>query len=351
MNGDKENFDLTPLPTNSPLDSTSDPLTGRFPINVDPSPITVLPLQHPEVYHGEPKPIQNPVTFATPYVHIPLSQYNGSHGFSDYESSQIALALALSQSASEVKSDPHDVFLSFMESFHNKKFAEALSLYENADLEAKQLIDSELEEIPWRISSEYCFKDNKLQWINSWVKIGWWSKEVCEISPQFSKGKWFSESSKHPAAINTNCFDCVVWEGKGKAMLHRLLAHGNRVNIELAFSDGFLIPVNVAFKGPKDFSNVFDLAVAEVGSLDPLEQHDLDILRIGHKVTTCQDGTKMKLFRGCTIGASFIPESELIVSELIADDLEDTGALEDLHDSMDEDEVEITDGPESEIPN
>lgn len=346
MNGEKENLDLTPLSNNFPSVLAPIPLTGAGPINVDSN---IINLQDPEESHS----VHNLVTFSTPnrYVNIPLSHYNGTHGDSDYESAQIALVLALSQSISEVKSDPRDLFLSFMESFHNKKFAEALSVYESADTEAKQLIDSELDEIPWRISSEYYVKDNKLQWINSWVKIGWWSKDECETSPQFSKGRWGSESSKHPAAINTNCFDCVVWEGKDKAMLHRLLVHGNRVNVELTFSDGFLIPVNVAFKSPKDLSNIFDLAVAEVGSLDPIEQHDLDILRIAHNVITCQDGTKMKLFRGCTIGTYFIPESELIVSELIARDLEDTVSLEDLHDSMYEDQVEITDDPESEISN
>lgn len=323
MNDDKDNIDLIPLP-------------GTFPLNV-----------------GSDTPLPDPlVTFSNnnfsprSYVDIPLSQYNGSHSHYEYENSQIALALALSVSAAEVKADPHDVFLNFMESFHNKKFSEALAIYENADIEAKQLIDSELDEIPWRIASEYLLKDKRLHWIYSWAKIGWWNQEICEIPPQYSKGKWLTEETKHPFAINTNHFDCVVLEGRGKEMLHKLLAHGNSVNIELEEADGVLIPVNVAFKGPKSTSNVFDLAVVEVGSLDPLENHNLDILRSHYKTVSCQDGSKMKFFRGCTIGTAFIPESKLTVSELIEThlveaELEDTVQLETPVQRSDDDDKEV----------
>lgn len=330
MNNDKDNIDVTSLPSTFPLNSGSDtPLPSTFPLNVGSDP---------------PLP-ESLATFSTDsisprsYEDIAFFRYNGSHSQCDYENSQIALALALSASAAEIKTDPHEVFLNFMESFHGNKFSEALTIYKNGDIESKQLINFELDEIPWRVASEYLIKDKRLHWINSWVKIGWWHQEIFEIPPQYSKGQWLTEDIKHSNAINTNYFECTVLEGKGKEMLHKLLAYGNIVNIELEQSEGYLIPVNVAFKYPKSMSNVFDLADVEVGSLDPLEDHSLDILRVHNKTVSCQDGSKIKFFRGCTIGAAFIPESEIVASELIEGNLEDTTTLADVDDLVNEEEI------------
>lgn len=253
--------------------------------------------------------VLDPFVSLYPRNNINISQYNGSHGFSEFENSQIALALAMELSSTDVKVFSHEVFMNFMELFHSKKISDAFKIYENADIESKQLIDSELDEIPWRISSEYFIDNDKIYWINSWIKIGWWPNDECEISPQFNKGVWLPDPTTNSSAISTNCFRCVVWEGKDKEMLFKLLNNENRINIELKLSDGYLIPVDVAFKCPKNKSHIFDLAVVEIGSLEPIDTNSLDILRIRHKTISRENGDKIVLFKGCAIGTSFIPES------------------------------------------
>ena len=239
-----------------------------------------------------------------------VSAYNGKLGKSEKENADLALSLALSASAAEVIPEPDEVYLSFIEAFYAKKFTLANNIYDNAIDEAKQLIDFDLEEIPWRVSCEYYYNNGKVQWLNSWIKIGWWNSEECELSPQFSKGEWSYDNTNNPAAINTKCFEAVVWSGKGKDMIHKLMRADARANVEFEFTNGFLIPIDVAFTQAKSPKNILDLTQVEVGHFDPREDHNLDILRTALKSITRIDGTKLDMFRGCAIGAAFIPESD-----------------------------------------
>jgi hypothetical protein len=259
-----------------------------------------------------------------PFI-LDVSKYNGNYGANEKENSELALSFAIAQSVKEIIPEPDEVYITFMEALDRKDLAAANDIYFNCQDEAREVIDSELDEIPWRVSCEYYILNGKLQWLNSWIKIGWWNSEECELSPQFNKGTWLSDARDDPTAINTNCFESVVWSGKSKDVIHRLIRAGSKVNIEFEFLDGFLTPIDVAFTGVKSSKNILDLAEVEVGQLDAHHHHELDILRTLKQSVTLPNNTTIKKFRGCAIGAAFLPEQDppFFNDEIIYDNVDD----------------------------
>lgn len=230
------------------------------------------------------------------------------------EELEIALALSVTED-SESKVDPIFVFSDFMDLFYDKDFPKALELYSSSNDELKELIDYELDQIPWRISCEYLFNDGKVCWFNTWIKIGWWPEDEFELSPQLGEGNWFSESGSLRSGINSNCFQCTVWKGKGKEMIHKLLSVGPKTNLELEFVNGSLVPINIAFKRRLSPDNIFDLTRVETGSFIPLPEEKLDTFRIFDHSVENSDGTSMFHYKGCSLGHFLIIEDFRIMSE------------------------------------
>jgi len=58
--------------------------------------------------------------------------------------------------------DSNMILAKFISLLHTNNFNEAISLYYSSTGDAKQLIDHELDKIPWRISVEYKEDNGKL---------------------------------------------------------------------------------------------------------------------------------------------------------------------------------------------
>lgn len=245
-----------------------------------------------------------------------VKEYNGyySNDFNKNQNLAIEIALAESVAGVNLNPEPLDVYLNFMAEFHAKNWKNALKIYNETDNEARQFIDSELDTIPWRISSEYYY-DGTLHWSNSWIKIGWWPEDDFELSPQLIKGSWLTSTVGSPRNISTKSFACVVWKGSEKKTLLCLMECSETTNVKLELQDGFLVPVAFAFVGAKDYAPFIDLARIEIGSLDQLPEHNLDLFRIRHKQVTCPDGSELIFFRGCTMGSTMRHEGTVSLSD------------------------------------
>ena len=353
MASDSHNIDLTPVPNvatgddcwkdydERPIDLTAIRALDQTPHNSNPTPIPPKGYENWEDVVKAPvvivNPNANPVPVQTRFPIATTATNLGGHAgmtrkesklFAKYlahqEKEELELAQVLSLSQNQVV-DPYAAYMDFMDALREKNQARAAALYRDADATSKQFIDSELDVIPWRISAECHQFNGKIQWINCWIKIGWWTESECEISPQLTKGKWVADLNEYPYGIETRYFDCAVWKGVGKAMIHRLLVAGPRVNVELAQSGSFLVPVDAAFTTAKDETHIFDLANVEIGSVDKQPNDQLDIMRMHHSVTERDDGTKVFLFHGCTMGSVFLPGGTT-TAELAADlDLDQYG--------------------------
>lgn len=218
---------------------------------------------------------------------------------------------------------PQDYLEEFIDLIRNKRVPQAFSLYYTSRPDTRQVIDDYLDRLPWRVSHEYCRIDKHILWKNTWVKIGWWSHEEFELSSQLNKGSWVSESGSS-RAINTSCFECVVWSGIGTEIVRRLLLSEDNINVELEVCDDvsldpngkdkdsdkdyFFTPINVAFSQASNTNNVFDLVPLEIGSVTGNTENYLDIFRTPYKSKKNADGTLVSYYKGCTLGTVFIPE-------------------------------------------
>jgi hypothetical protein len=239
------------------------------------------------------------------------SRYNVTFNPFNYkytEDGQIALATEFSIFGDRVKIDPNSIYLKFIEFVRTKEFGKAEKLYQSSNDSVKELIDSKLDDIPWRVSSEYLIKDDKICWVNTWIKIGWWDREEVEISPQINDGYWDFDDNNVREGIHTHYFRCTVWKGKDKNLIHRLLSGETRANVELQLIDGFLNPINVAFKCPTDHNNILDLGFIEIGTFDPIVEEDIDALRIFHHTNEGPNNTQIVYYKGSSLGITFVPQ-------------------------------------------
>jgi len=254
------------------------------------------------------------------------------------------LAMAMTLSIKDMMRNPSYVNKNFFELLNEKKFNEAIEIYSSADKDAKELIDTELNKIPWRISCEYYRKLDKLYWINTWIKICWWPKDECEISPQLSKGHWYHNNNNKniPApAISHLAFDCVVWKGYGKEMIIKLLSFGDKINIEYELDQDFLTPIDVAFSTPKDPTHILDLSSIELGSLSEISEQNLDILRLYHSTKTLPNNTQLVRFRGSTLGEFFVENYDRLHDSNNVDDIDDNFDQLQNNDEIEEDNDEL----------
>lgn len=198
------------------------------------------------------------------------------------------MKFALDLSRSEIPLDPFETYDRFFVNLSEGKFTETNNIFQLADEIAKSMIIVKLNEIPWRVSCEYLRTDDKINWINTWVKIGWWTKDKCETSPQLLNREWVvSENGKLLQAYDNTKVKSTVVEGNHSEFIFQLMKGNyvdNKINVEFAEMKGnkCLIPINVAFSTPQSIEgnhNVFDLARIEVGSLIPFPDHELDAFR------------------------------------------------------------------------
>lgn len=309
---------MNPADLQTPVRQTLVPIISPMPATTPTEPVTIPPMRNsreafPSVITTQKGPSVVPKTRQNNDSQL---KYNG--GYNANTALQIALALSLS----EGKPDPRDLFHDFSTAFHAKRFGEALQVYKQAcsyNSEAMEIIHSQLDTIPWRIACEYYYTpamsgvSGKMHWLNSWIKIGWWHPDDYEISPQLEQGRWITNGSCSPRAIETKSFHCVVWEGMGRDMILHLMSCDAvmassglpvlQTNIELELQHDFWVPINVAFKEPKSSSNCLDLVKIEVGSLEKLSPYNLDSLRRPFKVQARPNGS-MRFFVGCTIGSA-----------------------------------------------
>lgn len=269
-----------------------------------------------------------------------------------------AFKVAVELSKKELQRNPEFVFNNFAEAFYGKKFGTALELRKEVSCtNACPLIDKFLDTIPWRISCEYYQENGKIRWINSWIKIGWWSENVHEISPQLQSGKWIADGNTESDSIPGNKFSCVVLKGKSKDVLVRILEAKVSAelsglttpltNVELKHEEDYWIPIEVAFKESKSLDNIFDLAKIEIGSLMEVPEFNLDFLRIPSKESIkLDDGTELHFFCGCVLGAALKSGNGILRSSC-----NDVGDVNFDFDFTDEDELEYyqSDDGESEV--
>lgn len=240
-----------------------------------------------------------------------LRSVNGKFEGTRVEAYEKALSMALKESLSLVKDNDLDNLELFMRFFVDKNLAEAHNLYVSFPEESRILIDSQLEKIPWRISCEYCQIKDKIKWINSWIKIGWWDPNIYESSPQLYEGIWFSENTnKIRKVIPTTCFKSVVWSGYGGKMIYDSICNGNRILVEFEHFDDFLRPVNIGSNPNKHLnpSHIYDLSFVTVGSIKPSTGNSLDIFRRHHS-TTENSSTKLQFYQGSSLGQFLSPVS------------------------------------------
>ncbi|CAH6420263.1 Hypothetical protein HVR_LOCUS1146 [uncultured virus] len=243
-----------------------------------------------------------------------------------------AMALSLSDAdAIGLKLDHKTTYEKYIEFLSCKKFGDAFKCYSEASTKIKEFIDEQLKNVPWRISSEYQLKNGQIQWIQSWVKLGWWSKSLCEVPLHFNKGIWVSKDSKYAQfGTHSSQFNSVVWEGVGSKMIHRIVDRGDtHVNIELSKNviDGFFVPIDVNFKIYSSKSHL-DLTEVEIGCFTPGEDHNLDVLRQPMCVYTDYSGRRYLLSNGTSLGEVFItniniPDDSDISHESIEDSADD----------------------------
>ena len=93
------------------------------------------------------------------------------------------------------------------------QFMEAADLYYESVSEQPILIQF-ANSLPWRIACEYHLVENELQWMQSWIKLGWWDQEV-ETADELSRGLWVSQQSPY-ASLGSDQYYAVVWEGSSK---------------------------------------------------------------------------------------------------------------------------------------
>lgn len=249
------------------------------------------------------------------------------------------LALTLSKSEIDVTPDPLEILDHFMDLFSKQNFIEAANVYDSGTDFSRSIIDTKLDEIPWRLSCEYFRDKERIHWINTWIQVGWFCPSDCEISPQLLKAQWiFSPGNEMPIGFNANNIRCITVEGRSNKFLHKFM-RGNfvngRINVEFLElgHNKYLIPIDVAFKDPKDPKHVFDLATVEFGSITPGSEHGFNVFRkpcdFPRDVTVYStlnntvlggSSTTVKFFRGSAIGESFIPHEEKYDDEIVNPD-------------------------------
>jgi len=242
-----------------------------------------------------------------------MKDYNGVHPHDE----DVLLALAISRSLDNIPGTKE----LFIEELIKGEFENAEKIYGKCLDEVKLIIDSFLDNIPCRISCEYHHDGKQIRWMNSWAKIGWWPNTQNEFSPQLSEGTWNfldKESDKKintpdaPAHIRSSEFRCTVWEGLNNKMIHKIISCGNRVNIELNQSKndtGLYLPVNIGCDTLLNAGYFLDLAFVEVGSLDPLPLHELDIYRVKECTIKNEDGTIYTIYRKSVFGDVMLLEA------------------------------------------
>ncbi len=235
-------------------------------------------------------------------------KFDGKNYNDKYEQ---ALIRATSESLSLVKDNPREDLHMFMNLLRSNTITEAYILYQAIDEKSHDLIKQRLTKVPWRITCEYCRVNDNIKWINTWVKIGWWNEDASENSPQLQKGTWISENiTGSTEIIPTSCFESVVWSGYGPDMIIPCISGGNRITIELERNEDFLKPINVGLIGKHNHKNIYDLAFVDIGSLDPLQDHKLDMFRKHH--STYGD---LHFFKGLSYGNFFVPETVILDAE------------------------------------
>lgn len=228
-----------------------------------------------------------------------------------------ALDLALKTSLTEIKPDSYLVSVRFSDALKNGNLPEAQQIYKDTKVtcpEALELIHTELDKIPWRISAEYYTDSNRMCWLNSWIKIGWWNEYDTELSPQLEDAQWINDGSCRSNSIDTKSFRCVVWEGIGREMILRLVECHNiglmtssgkyQTNIELEKQGDYWVPISVAFTESKNTKNVLDLPEIDIGSMTELPHDSLDADRLFDKIVYLPNNQVLRFYNGCMFGSA-----------------------------------------------
>lgn len=263
--------------------------------------------------------------------------------FNGHISDDVAIKLAMSLSAT-----PQTLHGDFIRELFTHQFKEAFAIFDMTSEEAKALIQGTLDAIPWRISCEYHLVNGKVKWYNTWIKIGWWSSVVREISPQLQKVRWTHEDLGAPYGIDGNSFLCTVRRGFGGETLRRLLTGNNPVNVKLEFRDGILTPIDFACIGTGAPEHMFDLANIEFGALAaiPNGNQEMDAARLHARTQDLENGMQLLFFQGSTSGKSIRNEAmeDLDLFEVDADYPSDLDNLD--YEEFDEpDEMEFEELP------
>lgn len=234
------------------------------------------------------------------------SQYKPESSISE----DITLAIALS--LSEINPTSEESLTIYIDNLQNGDIISAENLYHNLSEKSKSVIDALLDTIPWRVSTEYRYDGKNVHWTNSSVKIGWFPPTMSETSPMLYNGTWVNNNIK--LGVHFSEFKTSVWQGKGAAMIHKLLSLGSPVNVKLTFNPNYKLYIisDVAFHGFDEATETLDLAIIDIGSLtSPSTSELLDDLRIHYKTIVNSDGTIHKLFSGSTLGLYLIDDMDM----------------------------------------
>jgi hypothetical protein len=98
------------------------------------------------------------------------------------------------------RSIPMDPLEKFICLVSQTQFKTAAKLYHESPSSQLKFLQF-MRSIPWRISCEYRFHDGKLEWFQSWIKLGWWAPNHIEIATEHHRGKW---SKAPPTGLSLN---------------------------------------------------------------------------------------------------------------------------------------------------
>lgn len=186
----------------------------------------------------------------------------------------------LAKSVAETQ-EPHTVS-EILNHLKSQNVQAALDLYDASTDTIRELVNRELETIPWRIACEYMLRENVVVWHNTWVWLGCLDVKCIETSPELSlkRGTWYERRGNvatHDLILPREIKKTVV-QGSGHEValdiLRSSLNIARRSIFLYRYSPNILVPTfTIADAGPRD------LAEVKVVSFDKVEFPDFDLHR------------------------------------------------------------------------
>lgn len=110
-----------------------------------------------------------------------------------HDDDELTLITAISTYESDAETQATREVSEFVNHLKSQNVQAALDLYDASTETVRELMNCELETIPWRIACEYMVRDNFVIWHNSWIWLGYLNKTCLEQSPELSlkRGAWY----------------------------------------------------------------------------------------------------------------------------------------------------------------